>query len=86
MVKALPREVQQEAGTALSLLLDAADLYLPEFVSRMTMPTLRKVLHGFDGSSTRDGNISRCFLGYVRSKWGQHYELDEETWMQLQQL
>ncbi|CAJ1440065.1 unnamed protein product [Effrenium voratum] len=56
VVKALPREVQQE------------------------------VLHGFDGSSTRDGNISRRFLGYVRSKWGQHYELDEDCLFAMKKM
>jgi len=47
---------------------------------------LGEVMQGFDGSSTRDGNVTGRFLGYVRKKWAQHYELDDDCVYALKRL
>lgn len=45
-----------------------------------------EVLNGFDVSSTRDGYIAGRFLGYVRSKWARHLELDEQCCYAIKRL
>ena len=35
-----------------------------------------QVCEGFDGSSTRDGNVGGRFLGYARGKWARQLELE----------
>ena len=40
---------------------------------------IQQVMAGFDGRSTRDGNVSGRFLGYARSKWSKNLELDDAT-------
>ena len=44
------------------------------------------MLNGFDVSSTRDGYIAGRFLGYVRSKWARHLELDEQCCYAIKRL
>ena len=45
-----------------------------------------EVLEGFDVSSTRDGNVSSRFLGYVRSRWATYWDLDQECCYAIKRL
>ncbi|CAE7846916.1 unnamed protein product [Symbiodinium microadriaticum] len=47
---------------------------------------LVEVLQGFDASNTRDGNVTGRFLGYVRRKWAQHYELEDDCIFTMKRL
>ncbi|CAE7336810.1 unnamed protein product [Symbiodinium natans] len=57
-----------------------------EVLEALPDEVLIEVLQGFDASSTRDGNVKGRFLGYVRRKWAQHFELEDDCIYSIKRL